>query len=169
MPTATLSDSADRAFFADVMLGRLARWLRILGYDTAYEKGIADDELVARSLAEDRWLLTRDRYLARRRLLRKRHSLIVDDHINDQLRQLRRELNLRLCIGDDIPHRCADCNSKLIPISTEEAAPLVPPFVAAHYPTFILCPACRRLFWRGTQWSTLLGRLADIREGPAQT
>jgi uncharacterized protein with PIN domain len=168
MPPASLSPSADRAFFADSMLGRLARWLRILGYDTAYEKVITDDKLVTRVLAENRWLLTRDRYLARRRLLRGRHSLIVDDDINDQLRQLQRELHLRLCIGEETCHRCADCNTGLIPIQAKEAAPLVPPFVAAHYPTFILCPACRRVFWPGTQWRALLGRLAAIKEGPAR-
>lgn len=53
---------APRAFIADAMLGRLARWLRILGYDTAYEKIILDNNLVERTLHENRWLLTRDGY-----------------------------------------------------------------------------------------------------------
>ena len=51
------------AFFADAMLGRLARWLRMLGYDTAYEKVISDEALISRVLTEQRWLLTRDSYL----------------------------------------------------------------------------------------------------------
>ena len=50
-------------FFADVMLGKLARWLRMLGYDTAYERKIDDADVVGRVLREDRWLLTRDRHL----------------------------------------------------------------------------------------------------------
>ena len=53
-------------FFADAMLGRLARWLRMLGYDTAYEKVISDGSLISRAVTEQRWLLTRDRYLVQR-------------------------------------------------------------------------------------------------------
>jgi uncharacterized protein with PIN domain len=68
-------------FFADAMLGRLARWLRMLGYDTAYEKVISDEALTARVLTEQRWLLTRDRYLVQRKVLRCRHTLIVSDHL----------------------------------------------------------------------------------------
>lgn len=161
------NDGFPRAFFADAMLGRLARWLRILGYDTAYEPFIADDELAERVLAENRWLLTRDRYLVRRRVLRGRHSLIVDDHLQDQLRQLRRELGLCLSIGDHTAHRCADCNTALLPMSAAEAAPLIPPVVASQYPTFMCCPTCQRLFWPGTQWSSFLDRLARIRDGAA--
>jgi uncharacterized protein with PIN domain len=168
MLPASLSLNATPAFFADAMLGRLARWLRILGYDTAYEKFIADDELVARMLAEDRWLLTRDRYLVRRRVLRGRHTLIAHDHIQDQLRQLRRELSLTLLIGDHTAHRCAECNTRLVPIPAAEAAPLLPPFVATQYPSFICCPTCRRLFWPGTQWTSFLNRLARIRQETAQ-
>lgn len=72
-------------FIADAMLGRLARWLRILGYDTAYEKMITDERLVERAVREDRWLLTRDRNLALRRLLRGRHTLLVSDKVDGQL------------------------------------------------------------------------------------
>jgi hypothetical protein len=71
------------AFFADAMLGRLARWLRMLGYDTAYEKVISDESLIARVLTEQRWLLTRDRYIVQRKVLRGRHTLIVSDHLQD--------------------------------------------------------------------------------------
>ena len=77
------------AFFADAMLGRLARWLRMLGYDTAYEKVISDESLIAGVLTEHRWLLTRDRYLVQRKVVRDRQTLIVSDHLQDQLRQLR--------------------------------------------------------------------------------
>jgi len=75
-------------FMADAMLGRLARWLRILGYDTAYEKVITDEALLERVIRDDRWLLTRDRRLALRKLLRDRHTLIVSDDVEGQLHQL---------------------------------------------------------------------------------
>ena len=73
MPSALPIISSPQAFIADAMLGRLARWLRMLGYDTAYEKAISDQALIERALAEGRWVLTRDRYLAKRKLLRGRH------------------------------------------------------------------------------------------------
>ncbi|MEW6246333.1 MAG: Mut7-C RNAse domain-containing protein [Nitrospirota bacterium] len=150
-------------FFADAMLGKLARWLRILGYDTAYEKVIADDVLIQRVLHENRWLLTRDTYLAQRRILRGRHTLIAGDRVHDQLRQLNRELGLCLDPNGQAAYRCADCNALLEPIAKEQAAPLVPPFVAAQYREFIRCPQCGRVYWPGTHWTNLCRELQRLR------
>lgn len=168
MPQSDSSLSPPYRFFADTMLGKLARWLRMLGYDTAYEKVMADDELIARALHEDRWLLTRDGYLARRRILRGRHSLIVSDHLDEQLRQLRAELSLRLDLTDRTSYRCAHCNTVLGSISAEEAAPFIPPYVAASYRDYLRCPGCARIYWPGTHWDHVLRRLASIRNGAAR-
>ncbi len=158
-------EPAPGRFIADAMLGRLARWLRILGYDTAYDKDISDQTLIARALAEHRWVLTRDGYLARRKLLRGLHTLIRSAHIEDQLRQLHRELGVELDVNHERGHRCADCNDRLLTISQPEAAPLVPPFVAQQYREFLQCPRSRRVFWAGTHWKDLCRRLAALREG----
>jgi uncharacterized protein with PIN domain len=152
---------------ADSMLGRLARWLRILGYDTAYEKIIPDEMLIERVLGENRWLLTRDGYLARRRVLRGRHTLIASDDLDDQLRQLRDELSLHLDLAEQRQFRCAGCNGVLHPISPEEASDLVPSFVARNYHEFLRCDSCGRVYWPGTHWEALAGRLALIRKGEA--
>lgn len=151
-------------FVADTMLGRLARWLRILGYDTAYEKSIADDLLIERALREDRWLLTRDGYLAQRKVLRGRHTLITSDYLDGQLSQLREALHLSLDPSEQRPFRCANCNVVLSPISPREAIPLVPPYVAQHYDHFAQCPRCRHVYWPGTHWVAIVGRLATIRQ-----
>lgn len=151
-------------FMADAMLGRLARWLRILGYDTAYEKVITDDVLIERVLRENLWLLTRDGYLAQRKVLRGRHSLIVSDDLEGQLRQLHQDLKIDLDVNHQRGYRCADCNIALMSISHDEAAPLVPPFVAQQYREFLQCPQCHRVFWPGTHWQDLLGRVTAIRE-----
>lgn len=161
MPAATTHPPL--RFVADAMLGRLARWLRILGYDTAYEKVIADDVLIERALREDRWLLTRDRRLVLRKLLRGRHTLIVSDLVEGQLRQLHQDLKIDLDMTHQRDYRCADCNVVLIPISPKAAVPLVPPFVAQQYQEFLQCPRCRRAFWPGTHWEDLLNRLATAR------
>ncbi|MEK6634069.1 MAG: Mut7-C RNAse domain-containing protein [Nitrospirota bacterium] len=151
-------------FMADAMLGRLARWLRMLGYDTAYDKNIADDLLIEQTLREDRWLLTRDRYLARRKVLRGRLTLITSDYLDGQLSQLRHELHLNLDPSAQRPFRCANCNVPANPLSPCEAAPLVPPFVAQHYDHFVQCPRCRHVYWPGTHWVAIVGRLATIRQ-----
>jgi len=156
-------------FMADAMLGRLARWLRILGYDTAYEKIIPDEVLIERVLGENRWLLTRDGYLAQRKVLRGRHTLIASDHIDDQLRQLHDQLSLHLDLAEHGQFRCADCNAALHPISAEEASALVPPFVARHYHEFLQCDSCGRVYWPGTHWEALTGRLALIKKGERGT
>jgi uncharacterized protein len=149
-------------FIADAMLGRLARWLRILGYDTAYDKAITDEALVERTQRENRWLLTRDRRLVLRKLLRGRHTLLAADDVDGQLRQLYRDLAIDLDLTHQRAYRCADCNVVLTSLSHAEAGPLVPPFVAQEHREFLRCPNCRRLFWPGTHWQDFNRRLAAI-------
>lgn len=158
-----MTTSPPMAFLADAMLGRLARWLRILGYDTAYEGVLPDEVMIERALRENRWLLTRDGYLAKRRVLRGRHTLLTSDHVRDQLRQLRAELNLDLAVDAETASRCAGCNLLLEPIPHAEAACRVPPFVAQEHTEFAKCPACTRIYWPGTQWTHLLRQLEQLR------
>ena len=147
------------AFFADAMLGRLARWLRMLGYDTAYDKVISDESLIARVLTEQRWLLTWDSYLVQRKVLRGHHTLIVSDHLQDQLRQLRSELRIEFDLGDSTASRCAACNNIVMVIPHEEAALTVPAYVASLHTRFVQCPNCGRIYWPGTHWNHMLTRL----------
>ncbi len=151
-------------FIADAMLGRLARWLRILGYDTVYEKVITDERLIERGLGENRWFLTRDRRLTERKVIRGRCTLITHDDLEGQLRQLHQDLKLDLDLNCGRDYRCADCNVVLVSIPHDEAAPLVPPFVARQYQEFLRCPRCCRAFWPGTHWDDLCTRLAFIKE-----
>ena len=151
-------------FMADAMLGRLARWLRILGYDTAYEKAIEDERLIELVLGENRWLLTRDGHLTQRKVLRGHHTLIASDDLEGQLRQLHQDIKIDLDMSHPRAYRCADCNVTLMPISNDDASPLVPPFIAQHHREFLQCPRCRRVFWPGTHWDDLLKRLAVMRE-----
>jgi uncharacterized protein with PIN domain len=148
---------------ADAMLGRLARWLRILGYDTAYEKVISDQALIDQALRENRWVLTRDGYLAQRKVLRGHHTLITSDLVQEQLRQLHRDLKIDLDMSRPRDHRCADCNMMLTSLSHDDAASLVPRYVAQHFREFLQCPECRRVFWPGTHWEGLLARLSTTR------
>ena len=158
--------SLPATFFADAMLGKLARWLRMLGYDTAYERTIDDADIVKRVMQEDRWLLTRDRYLVERKILKGRYSLIHSDYVTDQLRQLQHELKVKLAVNDDTRYRCAECNHPLGTITPQEAAPRVPPFVARQYTEFASCTGCARIYWPGTHWAHLRQQLRQLQLPP---
>ncbi|MGP0593846.1 Mut7-C RNAse domain-containing protein [Nitrospira sp. T9] len=146
-------------FFVDAMLGKLARWLRILGYDSAYERNIADGAIVDRVFNEHRWLLTRDRYLVQRKAVRGRFTLIRSDFVPDQLQQIRTELGIRLAIDEETVCRCVACNHILENIPPAQAGPQVPLFVAKHQTHFTGCPHCGQLYWPGTHWGHLQQQL----------
>lgn len=130
---------------ADGMLGRLAKWLRLLGYDTAYENDASDFELARRARAEGRVLLTRDRGLAARRGLRT--LLIESEVLEEQVRQVREVLGPP---SDPPLSRCVLCNRPLRAVSPEEVADRVPPYVLHTQREFHVCPQCGRVYWPGT-------------------
>jgi uncharacterized protein len=152
-------------FFVDAMLGKLARWLRILGYDTAYERNIANGAIVDRVLNEHRWLVTRDRYLVQRKAVRGRFTLIRSDFVPEQLQQIRTELGIRLAIDEETVCRCVACNHILENIPPAQAGPRVPPFVAKHQTHFTGCPNCGQLYWAGTHWGHLQQQLKLLSQG----
>jgi len=132
-------------FVADAMLGRLAKWLRILGYDTRYDPRWTDPQLVRLARAEDRVLLTRDLELARRRGVRV--LLIESEQLDAQLEHLHRTLGLWAVAPLS---RCPVCNEPLEEVPKDHAWGLVPPYVFCTQEWFRLCPACNRFYWRGT-------------------
>lgn len=146
-------------FIADDMLGRLAKWLRILGYDAAYPAPADDAELLHRAHAERRILLTRDRALAARPA-NVPIVLIVSPHLQEQLAQLVRELHLE--IGDKVLSRCLVCNHEIESISKEDAAGHVPDFIYRTHHTFHRCPLCGRIYWHGTHVERMLRAVSQI-------
>ena len=128
------------------MLGRLATWLRLLGYDTEYSQA-EDDLLVRRAREERRILLTRDTGLLRRRQL-PCHLYIQSDHVKIQVHQVVRSLALDL---SNIPaRRCARCNVVLESRTKADVVGRVPEFVWSHHDTFWGCQNCGRIYWAGS-------------------
>jgi uncharacterized protein with PIN domain len=148
------NDSQPLRLLADGMLGRLAKWLRLLGYDTAYDNAATDPELARRARAEGRVLLTRDQALAARRGLRA--LLIRSQVLEEQVREVRQRLG-------PPPHpalsRCAVCNSVLEPMSHDQAAQLVPPHVLRTQTEFRRCPGCGRVYWPGSHLQAIRTQL----------
>lgn len=142
----------------DAMLGRLARWLRMMGYDTLYSASADDNEIARVARAESRVVLTRDRQLARRKGVRA--VLIESENLDDQIRQLVRELGLDL--KNDVMSRCIACNALLEELPRKEAGALVPPYVFATQTHFKRCPKCARVYWRGTHWAGMMARLDHL-------
>ena len=133
-------------FLADAMLGRLATWLRILGYDAEYGRD-EDDVLLRRARDEGRILLTRDTGILRRRELPP-HLFVQSDDVTAQMRQVVRSLGLDL--GVPPARRCTRCNALLEPQAKTEVAGRVPEFVWSHHDAFWGCPACGRIYWAGS-------------------
>ena len=139
-------------FVADAHLGRLARYLRMLGFDTLYQNALPDRELVRISVEERRILLTRDRELLMHRELT--HGVFVrGDRPRDQLRYLVERLDLHDSCRPFT--RCMSCNGELEAIDRERAVNLVPPRVAERHREFRRCPGCERLFWRGSHYERM--------------
>jgi uncharacterized protein with PIN domain len=142
------------------MLGRLAKWLRLLGYDTAYENDATDHELARRARAEGRVLLTRDRELATRRGL---ESLLVQ---SEQLEEQMEEVQQALGPPPDLSlSRCSVCNIVLDDMSPDEAADRVPPYVLKSHTEFRHCPGCGRVYWSGSHVQAMNEQLKDL--GPS--
>ncbi len=143
------------------MLGTLAKWLRILGYDTLFDPALDDRQLVRLARAEDRVLLTRDRELARRRGVRV--LLITSQRLDDQVLQVLSDLHLD---SDRAFSRCPVCNDLLEPMDREAARLRVPVYVARTQETFNYCPTCQRVYWRGTHRQRMDERLAHFQGSP---
>lgn len=141
------------------MLGRLATWLRLLGYDTAYLPQADDPELARRARAEDRILLTRDVELTRRRGV---HSVLVaSERVEEQLQQLAQELHLTARMAFS---RCAVCNAPLEEVDKGTVEGAVPPYVFQTQTHFRRCVQCHRVYWRGTHWARMLAQMEDTME-----
>jgi uncharacterized protein len=132
------------------MLGTLAKWLRILGYDTLFDPALDDHQLVRLALAQDRVLLTRDRSLAQRRGVRT--LLIESEQLDEQIRQVLTDLQEE---PDRAFSRCPVCNERLESIDREVARSQVPAYVARTHKSFKQCPGCGRVYWRGSHWQQM--------------
>jgi len=140
----------------DHMLGSLARWLRFMGYDTAYPEPTSDRDLIDMARREDRILLTRDKELAGR--VRDAVGIRSDD-LDEQIREVAAVLPLRLI---DPLSRCSLCNSVLLPVSRDAIEELVPVGVRSRHEEFWRCPSCHRVYWQGSHWDKMVERLNHL-------
>ena len=138
---------SERRFIADAMLGRLARWLRLLGFDCAWEHDIADEALVRRAIAEARIVLSRDRALPEEWHISGIHRVDAEK-ARDQLAEVVQAFDLAPEIR--LLSRCSHCNAPLAPAAFQDVVESVPPRVLERHGVFSVCPVCGRIYWEGT-------------------
>ncbi|MDD5712858.1 MAG: Mut7-C RNAse domain-containing protein [Smithellaceae bacterium] len=131
-------------FLVDSTLGRLPKWLRILGYDAVYQETGTDEEFLTRAAREGRLALTRKKNLAEPGAM-----IVVHDRAGEQIGEVITRLGL-------VPRRelffsrCLVCNEPLQRIEKKDVATAVPPYVWENVEEFLKCPHCGRVFWPGT-------------------
>lgn len=152
-------------FIADNNVGKLARWLRMMGYDTLSFEDRDDSKLIEIALNEGRVILTRDTQIVKRRLVasgRLKTILVKEDNPEAQLRQVAGALNLN---GHFRPFSlCLECNQPLVPRSKADVRDLVPPYVFQTQNQYTECPTCHRIYWRGTHWQAMVRHLEELME-----
>jgi 16S rRNA (cytidine1402-2'-O)-methyltransferase len=153
-----------------MMLGRLAKWLRLFGYDTVYYRQIDDNQLINIAISQRRVLLTRDTLLLKRKPINRglvKAILIEGDYYLDQLYQLISLLDLKT----DLLPRCSVCNQVLKEISSEKVRDKVPAYVFRTQNKFFNCSSCSRIYWSATHWqkiSEVKGELGQCKRGAGE-
>ncbi|MYE90554.1 hypothetical protein F4X33_16340, partial [Candidatus Poribacteria bacterium] len=122
-----MPDASDPKFLADENVGKLGRWLRILGYDVAYQSPALDAQLALKALRENRVILTRDREFVERRMV-ERYMLLTSQDPIEQLKQVIQTFGLKLD-RDSFFTRCLDCNTPIESVPKAEVQSVVPDYV----------------------------------------
>ena len=150
-------------FIADAMLGKLAKWLRIMGCDVEYFADIPDKELAERACAEKRIILTRDTLLIRRRKVRGNYFFVEGDSYKDQIRQVVKHFSLDPFAG--LLTRCLVCNVSLDKIGKMLVKNRVPQYVYETQAVFRICPLCSRIYWHATHKDAMVRQLEAMLAG----
>ena len=146
----------DVRFVADSMLGRLAKWLRVLGYDTHYQTSYLPEVMNA-LVTEGRLLLTR--HGKRVQMFGTQALLVHGDQVGDQLMRLAKDLHLKPCPSARFT-RCLRCNGLLKKACESDARERVPEYVFHQNADHIrFCPFCSNYFWPGTHRSRMISQL----------
>lgn len=156
-------DIEEPRFIADANVGRLARWLRMMGYNSTLFRGKDDSEMVIMALREGRIILTRDRQIVQRRqavLGRLKVALFTTDNSMEQITQLLHKYPL------DPFHNpfslCIECNEPLEPLERNTVRNKVPAYVFKTQSNFKHCRKCGRIYWQGTHWNNMLKKLKQL-------
>ena len=140
-------------------LGRLAKWLRILGFDTLYFNQDNPGSLIVQALRDERIILTRNQHLPQARGVTIIH--IRAETLKAQIPQIVQTLNIKLD-SQRMFTRCILCNEPLVDIEKGQVKDKVPEYVFNTQDDFVRCPKCNRIYWQGTHWGNVINILKEI-------
>jgi uncharacterized protein with PIN domain len=148
------------AFVADCHLGKLAKYLRMMGFDTLYFPSIDDDDLVRLATEEDRIILSRDRELCARK---KVPCLLLQPE--DTVAQLKTVVAAYGLKTLNSPFsRCLVCNAPLRSIDKKEVTGMVPPKIVKFFSEFAICPECKKVYWHGDHYKRMKRLIETVLE-----
>lgn len=139
-------------FIVDVHLGKLARYLRMLGFDTLYDLALGDEQIIEKSLHEERIILTRDLGILKNS--RVKHGYFVrQTKPKEQAREIVKRFDLKNKIFSF--SRCLECNTPLQPLEKEAALERLPRETLRYYDAFFFCPTCEKIYWEGSHFEKM--------------
>jgi uncharacterized protein len=146
------------------MLGKLARWLRMMGQDVLYSTQLSDNELLRLAKTESRVLLTKDFELYKRAITRGLESFYVEGkRESNRLAEITKRYGLPLEIDMDRSH-CPLCNTKLEATPKEQLKDKLEANTYRYYDRFWRCPNCGQVYWQGAHWKQITGTLTEAQE-----
>ncbi len=147
-------------FIADVHLGSLARYMRMLGFDVFYKNNLSGEEIIETSLHGHRAILTKDRDLLKNNRITHGYW-IRNDMIEGQLKEVIERFDLKENINEFM--RCLECNSILVPVEKHKIEHRLPPKVKEWQDQFWYCENCDKIYWQGTHYEKMIKFIAHLR------
>jgi hypothetical protein len=140
-------------------LGRLAKWLRILGLDAEYSTENKSASIIIQALREGRVILTRNHRLPAGRGIKI--IILKKEKIKEQLAEALRELNVNPS-SQQMFSRCTICNKELVSIDKEKVKEKIPEYVFNTQNEFFICGVCNRIYWQGTHWGNVSSIIKEL-------
>jgi len=151
-------------FVLDGMLGKLARWLRMMGHNTKYFTELGDARLLEISKKEERILLTRDFVLYQQAIAKGVETFYVEGNTEpERLAELAKRFNILLTINLELS-RCPKCNTTINLVPKEEIKDKVEKNTLLNYNEFWLCPNCGAVYWQGAHWTKIRANLREAEQ-----
>ncbi len=155
-------------FIVDHNVGKLAKWLRMMGCDTVFFTGDDDWQMIITALNEDRVIITRDTGIMKMGVVtsgRLKAVHIRSDKPEEQIRQIIESLDFNWEEG--LFTICLECNRQLEKRTEEQVKDRVPPYVFETQSDYMECPSCHRIYWKGTHWKAMTEKLKKLKKDSA--
>lgn len=151
----------DIKFLAEEMLGKLAKYLRALGYDTLLLKKENIEDIIRIAEEQERIILTKRTIFKNRNINKGNLLIITENNPENQLKEIIKYLKLSPDVNDFFS-RCLSCNEKLLSIKKVDVEGKVPDYIFYRYDIFYKCPFCNKIYWPGSHFSKIIKKFSNL-------